>query len=1628
MAPEINAHVLDTMETSLFDSEYRSTLEGFDEEEDLLGYAAAYEEPADDVSIEIYVLANLFLFFKTSSIEYIQKAIRHTEGWIAVTQQNHPDRERRVQILDILSSRLLAHTEVVQNVTIFFQERRYVICYLSAAQALGLTIWSIRAGQQAFTTVDIHLHTLQQCGEVARMWRNYKEQPSAEKISQAVATTKLFLRTADSGMEFLAEWLNSLGIWLLERYNVTRVVLELDSAVDLSRLAVDISPRLTLGRAICSGNLGNCLVKRFEHRQLINDLHDAIDAYSNAVDDTPAHHSTCSVWSGLLAQALSMRHESSHLLVDLNRAIKLYSAVIESVTSEDIPRLKWTDDLALCLGKRFEQEKVIDDLNKTIEIIEATIAISPPDSIDLPTRRVCHGIWLGERYVHNRLASDLDCMLDDFEEALRHGRSISSPMQASDTARMTEYLDERITRMISTCNQDQSIRLLKLALTTGGLAHPERLRRLLVLSNNLHERHTMSQSFLDLEECIQTQRQALDLMSEGEPYHVNTLIDLSNSLRDKYQETNALHDMDESISVSQRAIALASLAPLSHPDRARWMSNLGFRLQTRHKQTEQVSDLNESIQLLREALRITSNGNPDRILMLTNLGIGLTCRSIAEQDEADSDEAIQVNRMALVESTDPNDLVRAMDNLAVMLNSRYERKNDITDLQESIEHTRRAVDMISSEHPRWVKLLTDLTSRLRTRFYVEEKMDDINLAIKVARQALEATPNGHPDRGTAFGTLGNALQARSTFSSMEDSEDIDEAVEMSRQALASHSDDDEERSIPLFNLGLRLLNRYSRMDRIVDLEEAIELTRKGLQTIPQGHQSWPMWMSHLGLCLLQRYRRVRATEDLKASIDHLRQGINASSENNPKRAHWMLNLSGVLAEMHEREQSLCSIEEAIELIRQVLVTQTPNHVRATALSNLGRMLGTMYSETDEINYLEECISVTREALKVVPAESPKRAIILSNLALDLRRRWYESKSLEDLQEALECAQAGLENSKDTPEEAQWIFNLGLIFGTKYMAAKDKDDMPEAMSCFHSTLHCVNAATTLRIKAGIELFRALAHFQHWDHAFEAAKEAVGLAARLTGKSLDNADKQHLLRDITGLACNSAAIAIHADKSPGTALELLEQGRGVLAASLYEMRTDTMELQRAHPELADRFVQLSGRLQTDPAMATILAGEPPLPAPVGKSDERYYAGTEIDKLIMEIRAESGFEGFLKPLDSNKLREAAVEGPIAVINVSEYRCDALLVEQHDIRILPLPALSIHDIRKNAEMGALGTPEILKWLWECVADPILNALGFNKPQVDGHWPRLWWIPTGLLSKFPLHAAGKLAEDSTCTVLSRVMSSYNSSLRSIINARQQSRFKTVPERPERVLVIAMQDTPQQGSLQYAGEEADLVRELCISRGGVSVMNQPRKKEVLTELQQSSVFHFAGHGETHFGDPSQSHLLLADWQTNPLTVADLLRLDLREQKPFLAYLSACGTGEIRVQQLFDESLHLVSACQLAGFRHVIGTLWAVNDESCLHMAGVTYEEMLREEMTDESVCLGLHKAALQLQSEWLESSKAMRGSGKLAQAARKYVAADEAVIETIRSDFRLPRDVSLHECEIQEPEALHWVPYVHFGV
>ncbi|KAJ3455223.1 hypothetical protein MRS44_013823 [Fusarium solani] len=996
-------------------------------------------------------------------------------------------------------------------------------------------------------------------------------------------------------------------------------------------------------------------------------------------------------------------------------------------------------------------------------------------------------------------------------------------------------------------------------------------------------------------------------------------------------------DLEEAIRLAREAVD--ALAP-DDPDRAGWLNSLGLRLSDRYSQTGAIADLEEAIRLAREALDATPLDHPDRAVRLNSLGSHLGDRYRYSRTGAltDLEEAIRLTREAIdATPLDHPDRAGFLHNLGLRLGHRYSRTRAMADLEEAIRAGREAIDTTPLDRSDRAGWLNSLGLRLSDRYSQTGAIADLEEAIRLAREALDATPLDHPDRAVRLNSLGSHLGDRYRYSRTGALTDLEEAIRLTREAIDATPLDHPDRAGFLYNLGLRLGHRHSRTGAMADLEEAIRLAREALDATPLDYPVWAVRLNSLGVRLGDRYSRTGALTDLEEAIRLTREAIDATPLDHPDRAGFLHNLGLRLGHRYSRTGAMADLEEAIRLTRESIDATPLDHPdRAGRLNTYGIRLGHRHS------HLEKAIRLTREAIDATPLDLSHSAMFLSNLGVLLSDRYSQTGAMADLEEAKECFLAALRHS--------------------------------AAALRHSA-----AAVSVRVAAGRQFLSSPAILQD-RQAYAIAKTTIDLIPLLTPRALQNSDKRHLLSAAVGLSSDAAAIALHANRGPAAAIELLETGRGVIAGALFD-QSDLSALEREHPDLAL---------------------ERPTAATETEGDRRRDAGPQLAALLETIRSKSGFERFLLSASEADILEAARPGPIIVLNVSSYRCDALLIEQSGIRLLELPHLSQDTLYDHVR--ELKTLDTLGWLWDDIVSPVLNALGFTGPPSDSQWPHVWWIPTGTLTRFPLHAAGHHLRRTGETAIDRVVSSYASSVKSITRSRRRPQQAPAAGESRNAVVVAMQNTPKQNPLKYANGEVDAVVAVCESMGLPHDRPRPCKTEVLSALKTCRIFHFAGHGSTHPTEPLQSQLLLDDWDREPFTVASLLETNLTSKPPFLAYLSACGTSQILDEGSVDESIHLANACQLAGFRHVVGTLWSVDDELCVGMARMTYEFLRDEGIRDECVSRGLHQAMRTLRDRWVDGGDGGREKSWLREA----------------------RDAEISQgSEARRPL---WVPYVHFGV
>ncbi|MGI6873711.1 hypothetical protein [Amycolatopsis sp. 3B14] len=216
------------------------------------------------------------------------------------------------------------------------------------------------------------------------------------------------------------------------------------------------------------------------------------------------------------------------------------------------------------------------------------------------------------------------------------------------------------------------------------------------------------------------------------------------------------------------------------------------------------------------------------------------------------------------------------------------------------------------------------------------------------------------------------------------------------------------------------------------------------------------------------------------------------------------------------------------------------------------------------------------------------------------------------------------------------------------------------------------------------------------AAEGYAVAVGLLPQLAGRRLDRGDAQYWLGRFAGLAADAAACALDAGDPEG-AVTMLESGRCVLAAQALDSRGDLSELRERSPELAAEFEALGAEFETD------------------TSRDRLALAGELEELAARIRELPGLDRFLRPPSLADLTAQAHEGPVVYVNVSGYRCDAVILTPDGVQVRPLPDLSSEALRQRVRSfrAALAAEpdsrlfaertihETLEWLWDTVAGP---------------------------------------------------------------------------------------------------------------------------------------------------------------------------------------------------------------------------------------------------------------------------------------------------------------------------------------
>ncbi|KAF5662334.1 tpr domain-containing protein [Fusarium circinatum] len=581
---------------------------------------------------------------------------------------------------------------------------------------------------------------------------------------------------------------------------------------------------------------------------------------------------------------------------------------------------------------------------------------------------------------------------------------------------------------------------------------------------------------------------------------------------------------------------------------------------------------------------------------------------------------------------------------------------------------------------------------------------------------------------------------------------------------------------------------------------------------------------------------------------------------------------------------------------------------------------------------------------------------------------------------------------DTPLKSGMLVSLAKLLLERNEKAPIGGDVSKALNCLELCLKSESTSPAIYLRAASLLFDPVFFSnENLDPHFLAAvtKRAIHLLPRVVPRNLNREDMQRSLVPCTGIASAAAASAIAVGSSPGEALELLEVGRGILARHHLNFRANRSGVGFSDYDNATRpfFTLFQQRMShLDPAMR-----DASLDA-VGychRASKAYEGNRKVERML-EAFEDSSKDNMtlLREPKATDMRNVVGDGLIIVINPS-FCCDAIIVRKDSISSFHLEHLNMGTVyamakvlswmrshpvaRTRSKVMRSSLIVLLIWLWESFVEPILAHLDLLRTPREGEkWPRVCWIATGILSQFPFHAAGihsnrSYRSDEPTSALDCIVSSYSSSVMSLIVAKENALKKTRKAHRNISMVLASMEeqTSSLRHLPYVREECEAIRNILSQSTQPIDIKEPKpltRETILSALETCDIFHFAGHGASFTKNPDNGCLYLADWKDNPLTVRDIAGLQVYQRAPWLAYLSACSTGTNSTDQLRDEAVHLVGAFQLAGFQHVIGSFWSVYDSRSRAVAEDFYSFFDGQLGEGQDVALALHLSVRKLRN------------------------------------------------------------------
>jgi len=620
----------------------------------------------------------------------------------------------------------------------------------------------------------------------------------------------------------------------------------------------------------------------------------------------------------------------------------------------------------------------------------------------------------------------------------------------------------------------------------------------------------------------------------------------------------------------------------------------------------------------------------------------------------------------------------------------------------------------------------------------------------------------------------------------------------------------------------------------------------------------------------------------------------------------------ILSRLSDQPINRAGIEEAMECRRRYLESSQSNDFLTLVINfHLAQLLIRHFSDTDDMVYLDEAITLLRDVHKI---PLPTRCTIIRLLISALSSRFERLRETGDYDEMMQLLPIA---AADTCTKAPIRLNISRHWARHARYIRH----PSTSTAYESAISLMKDSLA---------FGPTLEVQH--------NRLVSGRVDYETLPLDFASHQIDLGQLE------------------QAVETLERGRGLLWSEMRGLRMSIDQLRLVNLPLAERFAAINNDLEalTTSSLTGIWPNEgqadsDELMDPMGHLVIKQRAlVAERDTLISQIQSLPGFETFLMTPSFEALRSAAEHGPVIIINHTEWRSDILILlrdappsliytsdnfydRANQLKDQLLSARN-HGLESGAYDDALSS--VLETLYDLVGRPVILRLhDLNIPEQS----RIWFCPTSVFCSLPLHAMGPIRSEGPVKLYfsDLYIPSYTPTLSALIESRKP---KARPLEQPSILLVIQPDAKMPKALQ----EMQVIQSVGLSTATL-LRETATPSAVLEHLSDYPFVHVSCHGNLEAGKPFDAYFKL--FEGARLTLLDIARSRLPTGE--FAFLSACHTAELTTESLADEGLHLAGAVQYCGFRSVVGTMWEMADDDGPDLAWNFYESVFSNRWGDK---------------------------------------------------------------------------------